>query len=360
MEEVLSAIKNWFAGIPDWLIGFFSFHDILKMIHTGDYSALRSFKGLIGLLGPVFPVLLAIELAWGLILRKFQALDYKLSFWSFVFNSFIGKFISIGAIGWIIGWLEPVALFHVSFTWYWFIYGYIIWELGHFFYHYFGHKVRLFWCLYSTHHAAETMNLSISFAHFFLEGPYADVIRTTTCLAFGVPPPMLFIIMTIDGCWGGIIHLGENMAKDARMGWLGKFILTPSHHRVHHGRNPVYMDTNFCNLLNIWDHVFKTYQPELHEVPVEYGISRPIKNSNWLDAYFGEFAALGRDVYHAPGLKNKLLYFVMPPGWSHTGHHKTAVRARQEHFEKLRHEKESKASEGAIEESRTSTAGAMA
>ena len=40
--------------------------------------------------------------------------------------------------------------------------------------------------------------------------------------------------------------------------------------------------------------------------------------------YFGEFICLGRDVARAPGLRNKLLYFVMPPGWSHTGDHKTA------------------------------------
>jgi len=29
---------------------------------------------------------------------------------------------------------------------------------------------------------------------------------------------------------------------------------------------PLYMDTNFCNLLNIWDRVFKTYQPEQRNI----------------------------------------------------------------------------------------------
>ena len=213
-------------------------------------------------------------------------------------------------------------------TWYWFIYGYIVWEFGHFLYHYWGHKVRLFWCLHSTHHAPEQMNLSVTHAHFFLEAPYADAIRTTVCILLGVEPVLLFLIMFIDGTYGAFIHVGENLMKDGRMGFLNKIILTPSHHRVHHARNPLYMDTNFCNLLNIWDKVFGTYQEEQHDIQIEYGITRKMDSGNFLDVYFGEFVALFKDVAKAPGLKNKLLYIIMPPGWSHTGEHQTSKLVR--------------------------------
>ncbi len=37
------------------------------------------------------------------------------------------------------------------------------------------------------------MNLGISYAQFFLEGPYADIIRTSICILAGVPPPILFV-----------------------------------------------------------------------------------------------------------------------------------------------------------------------
>ena len=94
------------------------------------------------------------------------------------------------------------------------------------------------------------------------------------------------------------------------------------------------MDTNFCNLLNIWDKVFRTYQPEEKSVPIEYGITRAMRKNSFLDAYFGEFGALIKDVYKAPGIKNKFLYFIMPPGWSHTGDHKTAKVVRAEHLKK--------------------------
>ena len=142
--------------------------------------------------------------------------------------------------------------------------------------------------------------------------------------------------MFIDGTWGAFIHVGENIMKDGRLGFLHKIILTPSHHRVHHARNPLYMDTNFCNLLNIWDRAFGTLEAERNDIPVDYGITRPMNPNSFWDMYFGEIIALGKDVIQAPGIKNKFLYLVMPPGWSHTGEHKTASIARKEFLEKIK------------------------
>ena len=319
-------------AISDWLIGFFGVKDFLKILISGNYKTFLTSDVFFSIIRPLFPLVLVLEILGALLYKKFKVLDYKISFFSFVFNAVIGKFISITAVVFCIGLFEKYAIVKTSFTWYWFIYGYIVWEFGHFIYHYLGHKVRLFWCLHSTHHAPETMNLSVSYAHFFLEGPYADLIRTTVCILLGVTPAMLLVIMLIDGIWGGLIHIGEGLVKEGRMGFLYNFILTPSHHRVHHAKNPLYMDTNFCNLLNIWDRVFKTYQPEERNVPIVYGISREMKPNSFVDAYFGEFGALLKDIRKAPGIKNKLLYIVMPPGWSHNGEHKTSKVVRGEYM----------------------------
>lgn len=321
-----------FEFLYNELVNFFGIHAWLEMFKTGDYSRLTTLDGVTSALGPLIPVLLLIEITRGLIYKKFTGGVYKVNFFIYVFNSFIGRFISIGAVAFCIGLLEKHAPFKTTFTWYWLIYGYIVWELAHFVYHYLGHKIRLFWCLHSTHHAPDAMNLSVTYAHFFLEAPYADVIRTTICIILGVHPALLFFIMFIDGTWGAFIHVGENIIKDGRLGFMRHFILTPSHHRVHHAKNPMYMDTNFCNLLNIWDRVFGTLHHEKDDMPPQYGITRPMNPHNFWDVYFGEIAALSKDIYHAPGIKNKLLYIVMPPGWSHTGDHKTARVVREEYL----------------------------
>lgn len=312
----------------DEVVGFLGISQALELLQAGDYSVFSTYDGVVSLIYPIIPLLLLLEFILGLVYKKPNTKVYKVNFLIYVFNRFIGRFIAIAMVTLIIGWLQPYALFQTKMTWYWFIYGYIVWEFGHFLYHYWGHKVRLFWCLHSTHHAPEQMNLSVTHAHFFLEAPYADAIRTTVCILLGVEPVLLFLIMFIDGTYGAFIHIGENMMKDGRMGFLNKVILTPSHHRVHHARNPLYMDTNFCNLLNIWDKVFGTYQEEQHDIEIEYGITRKMNSGNFLDVYFGEFVALFKDVAKAPGLKNKLLYIIMPPGWSHTGEHQTSKLVR--------------------------------
>ncbi|MDB4292495.1 sterol desaturase family protein [Maribacter sp.] len=317
------------------IITFLGISQAWELLQGGDYSAFKTYNGIAFLIYPIIPLLLLFELVLGLIYKKPQTKVYKVNFLIYVFNRFIGRFISIALVTLLIGLLQPIALFQTSMTWYWGIYGYIVWEFGHFLYHYWGHKVRLFWCLHATHHTPEDMNLSVTHAHFFLEAPYADAIRTTVCLLLGLQPELLFLIMFIDGTWGAFIHVGDNLLKDGRLGFLNKIILTPSHHRVHHARNPLYMDTNFCNLLNIWDKVFKTYQDEDHEIQIEYGITRKVNSGNFFDVYFGEIVALGKDVIRAPGLLNKLKYIVMPPGWDHDGNHQTAKVVRREYLSSL-------------------------
>lgn len=309
-----------FLGIGAWL----------KMFASGDYTSLHTFDGIISASYPLIPLILIIEITRAFIYGKFRIAHYKVIFFIYLINRVFSRFISIAAVAFCIGLFEKYALLKTSFTWYWLIYGYIVWELAHFVYHYLAHKVRLFWCLHSTHHAPEHMNLSVTYAHFFLEAPYADVIRTSICILLGVNPALLFFIMFIDGTWGAFIHVGENILQDGRLGFMNHIILTPSHHRVHHAKNPLYMDTNFCNLLNIWDRIFGTLRHEKHDQPPEYGITRKMNPNNFIDVYFGEIGMLAKDVKNAPGIKNKLMYIIMAPGWSHTGAHKTARVVKEE------------------------------
>ena len=321
-----------FQILYDELISFLGISSWLTMFKSGDYSSLHTLDGITTALYPLIPIILIIEITRAFFFKRFRGEHYKVIFYIYIFNRIVSTFISIAAVAFCIGLFEKYAIIKTEFIWYWLIYGYIVWELAHFVYHYLGHKVRLFWCLHSTHHAPDNMNLSVTYAHFFLEGPYADVIRTSICILLGVNPPLLFFIMFIDGTWGGFIHVGENILKDGRMGFMNKIVLTPSHHRVHHAKNPLYMDRNFCNLLNIWDRIFGTLEHEKYDLPPEYGITREMNPHNFFDVYFGEIIALTKDVIKAPGIKNKLLYIVMPPGWSHTGLHKTARVAREEYL----------------------------
>lgn len=322
-------------GLIDEILRFFRVTKLNEIYQEKGIEAFYTFEGVTALLSFLIPLLLIYEIIRSKFIFKKGLVGFKMPILFYIFNRLISKVISIAMYVWCVSFFEPLAILKTSFTWYWFIYSYIAWEFGHFLYHYWGHKVRLFWCLHGQHHAPEHMNLSVNFAHFFLEGPYATFIRTSTCMLLGVRPEVLLMIMAIDSIWGEIIHFSEDTLKNGQLGFIGKILLTPSHHRVHHSRNDLYMDTNFCNLLNIWDHAFGTYQEELPNIKPEYGVSRTIDTNSFWDMYFGELTSLGRDVYHAPGLINKFKYIFFPPGWSHTGNHKTGCIARKRGLESL-------------------------
>ncbi len=244
-------------------------------------------------------------------------------------NRGAGLAINLAVAFTLIPIFREYALFQTSVTWYWFIYAYLVWEFAHYIYHYSCHNVRLLWCLHSTHHAPEHMNLSVSYAHFFLEGTYANLIRIPISIFLGVDPQLLAILLVVAPVYGSFIHIGEHILPRGRLGPLEKVFLSPSDHRVHHARNPIYIDRNYCNLFKIWDWLFCTYQRERDDMPIEYGMTRRVNSKSFLDVYLGEIRALFQDLARAPGLKNKILCLVMPPGWSHEGRHKTARIQRQ-------------------------------
>jgi sterol desaturase/sphingolipid hydroxylase (fatty acid hydroxylase superfamily) len=241
--------------------------------------------------------------------------NYKTNFLARVFNEYISKLFIIFVYIEMMPFFHRYALFTVGNTWWGWLYAYLMWELTYWIWHYLGHRVRLFWCLHAPHHAPVTMNLTVAWVHFFAEGYYTAAIQVPLLMLLGVSPEMVAIILVIDGTWGTFIHCGEGAFRNGRLGWMEYFFITPSHHRVHHARNPLYIDTNFCVLLPFWDWLFGTLQNEKKEVAIEYGITRPVNPASFIDMYFGECIWLVKDLRATPGWRNKCKLLLMPPGW---------------------------------------------
>ena len=240
---------------------------------------------------------------------------YKTNFLAKVFNEYISKLFIIFVYIEMMPFFHKFALFSIPNNAIGWLYAYLMWELTYWIWHYLGHRVRLFWCLHSPHHAPVEMNLTVAWVHFFAEGYYTAAIQVPLLMIFGVSPEMVAIILVIDGTWGTFIHTGEDGFKNGKFGILEKIFITPSHHRVHHAKNPLYIDTNFSVLLPFWDWLFGTLQNEKDEVKIEYGITRETDASSFIDMYFGECICLYNDLKNTPGLTNKLKMIFMPPGW---------------------------------------------
>jgi hypothetical protein len=99
------------------------------------------------------------------------------------------------------------------------------------------------------------------------------------------------------------------------LGFLEKIIVTPSHHRVHHALNPIYLDKNHGQIFIFWDKLFGTFQEELAEVPPVYGITRPMKTWNPVRINFKHISLLIQDALRTKSWKDKLLIWIKPTGW---------------------------------------------
>jgi sterol desaturase/sphingolipid hydroxylase (fatty acid hydroxylase superfamily) len=127
-----------------------------------------------------------------------------------------------------------------------------------------------------------------------------------------------------------------NLSTALRQSWTGTFmgwvfwmwlplvgfrpmmILTmPSHHRVHHGSNPRYIDRNHAGTLIIWDRLFGTFEPENEADAPRFGLTQNIHTYNPVRIAFHEWADMWQDVRKAPGWRNKLGYIFRHPGWRH-------------------------------------------
>ena len=103
---------------------------------------------------------------------------------------------------------------------------------------------------------------------------------------------------------------------------------TPSHHRVHHGKNPAYLDRNHAGIFIIWDRLLGTFAAENDADPVRYGLTTDISTFNPARVATHEFVAIARDVRNSPRFVDKLRYVFAQPGWSHDGSRKTSAQLR--------------------------------
>jgi sterol desaturase/sphingolipid hydroxylase (fatty acid hydroxylase superfamily) len=99
-----------------------------------------------------------------------------------------------------------------------------------------------------------------------------------------------------------------------KVGWLEYVFNTPSHHRVHHARNPQYLDRNYAGVLIIWDKMFGSFVAEDPAVPCEYGIVSQIHSHNPLVLTFHEWGAMFRDAARAQPFKSRIAQLFGPPG----------------------------------------------
>ena len=198
-------------------------------------------------------------------------------------------------------------------------------DFVYYWYHRAGHEVRFFWAAHVTHHSSQHYNLSTALRQTWT-GPFIGWVFWVPLLLIGFHPLMIFTTQAASLLYQYWLH--TELVNT--MGPFGLIFNTPSHHRVHHGRNPRYLDRNHGGILIIWDRLFGTFEAET-ERP-DYGLTTQLKSHNPLVVAFHEWRDMARDLRQARTWRGRLGTIFGRPGWREDGTGKTAKMMRQAFF----------------------------
>ncbi|MDJ0869830.1 MAG: sterol desaturase family protein [Myxococcota bacterium] len=206
-------------------------------------------------------------------------------------------------------WAWPLAILGDDFCYYWF--------------HRASHEVRFLWAAHENHHSSRHYNLSTALRQSWTT-PFTGPLFWAPLALLGVEPLMILTAQGISLVYQFWIHT----ELIDRLGPFEAIFNTPSHHRVHHGRNVRYLDRNHGGILIVWDRLFGTFEPESE--PVDFGLTKNIHTFNPLRIATHEWIAMFRDARRAESLGDAVRTLLKPPGWSADGSTLTATQLQRQ------------------------------
>ena len=258
---------------------------------------------------PIFFLLIGIELLYSWFSKKkiYRLGDAYANIGCGIFEQVTGIFVKVITVGLyslvyqhlrifdipVNGWTILLLFLGVDFTYYWA--------------HRLSHEVNLFWVGHVVHHQSEDYNLSVALRQGALQKLFTAPFALPLAL-LGFSDEWFLYISAFNTLYQFWIHT-EAIGKLGPLEWV---LNTPSHHRVHHGRDPKYIDKNHAGSLIIWDRMFGTFQAE--EEHPHYGITKPTETFNPVKAHWLPIKQLAADVASVRGW-NKVKLLFMPPGW---------------------------------------------
>jgi alkylglycerol monooxygenase len=235
-----------------------------------------------------------------------QCVNLGVAFFVFKFYGFIYQYIP---------WKVPN-------TWYFLLLLLVIQDFVFYWFHRTGHTLHIFWAAHMPHHSSEELNLSVGLRASFTQRIFQFLFFDWVLVVFGFSPEMIYSMAAIHL----FIAYWHHTQLINKLGWIEKIFVTPSHHRVHHGVNPEYIDKNFSEFLIIWDRIFGTFAKE--EKPVCYGLTHPPRTWDPFYINIQYWKQLIDDAIAAPFFVDKLKIWFMPLTWRPRGLEQTDLTQR--------------------------------
>ncbi len=189
--------------------------------------------------------------------------------------------------------------------------------------HRISHEIRFYWASHMVHHSSPRYNLAAALRQTWTGNLTGGFLFWSWLPLVGVHPFIVFFFQQTSLLYQYWIHT-EFIQKMPN--WFEQIFSTPSHHRVHHGTDLEYLDTNYAGVLIIWDRIFGSFKAE--EARPHYGLTKQIESYNPAKIAFYEWVQIGKDLMRAKSIKQVAGYLFGPPGWSDDGSRLTVQQMR--------------------------------
>jgi len=191
--------------------------------------------------------------------------------------------------------------------WVWLL-GIVSYDFCYYWFHRVGHESALFWASHVVHHQSQEYNLSTALRQTSSSALLGWIFYLPMAIA-GIPPEVFAVAAVVNLLYQYWIHT-EQIGS---LGWFDRWFSSPSNHRVHHAVNDRYIDRNYGGISMAWDHLFGSFVEETERCV--YGTRAPLDSWDPFWANFEVYADLARKSWNADRWRDKLLVWLMPPGW---------------------------------------------
>lgn len=274
---------------------------------------METYAKILMIASPVFFIFVMAEKLYGWYFKKdeFKQMD-MISSLSSGFTNALKDSLGLGISLITYQWLEQkVALINIPFTWLNVVIAFVALDFAGYWGHRLNHYNNFFWNQHIIHHSSEEFNLACALRQSISNFINFFTIFLLPAALLGVDFKIIAIIAPIHlfaQFWYHTIYIGK-------MGFLEKIIVTPSHHRVHHAINPIYIDKNHGQIFIIWDKLFGSFQEELDTEPPVFGITVPVRTWNPIKINFQHIWLLIKDSFRTKKWSDKLKVWYGKTGW---------------------------------------------
>lgn len=226
----------------------------------------------------------------------------------------------------VLSWVYQYRLIEtIPVTWWTVALCFLVQDFAYYWFHRIAHERRWFWASHIVHHSSQHYNLSTALRQTWTGRISLSFIFYTPLALIGFSPEMILFVSLANLLYQFWIHT-ELIGRMGPFEWIFN---TPSHHRVHHGTNPEYLDANYAGTLIIWDKIFGTFVAESRTEKPKYGIIKNLATFNPVMIAFHEWIGIAKDLAGAKSIKEVAGYLFGPPGWSPDGSRMTSAMIKQ-------------------------------